>query len=198
MADRRHLGRRAALFLAAAVVATIGLAAVPDPANAWAPGQFEPNAEAELFALTNDARAAAGLPVLKNDLALKKFARYRSKDMGDRDYFSHNIPPTGKMVFAVMTAGGYCYKWAGENIGWSTYPDETATAQIQQMFMASATHRANILNGRWTNMGIGAYQAADGKKLWTVLFSVPCGTSASISSPPRPKMNGSPPFRRTT
>ena len=48
-----------------------------------------------------------------------------------RDYFSHTIPGYGK-VFDKLDANGYCYAVAGENIGWNTYPDDVATAAIQQ------------------------------------------------------------------
>ena len=47
--------------------------------------------------------------------------------MIDRDYFSHNIPGYGK-VLDKLDAIGYCYKVAGENIGWNNYPDDVATA----------------------------------------------------------------------
>mgnify|MGYP003352255101 FL=1 len=162
------------------------VAALPRTVRAWESQTYAPTSETALFALTNQARAKVGLPSLRNDTALHTIARWRSKDMGDRGYFSHQIPPSGAMVFTYMTKRGYCYIYAGENIGWSTYPDETATQVIQQMFMDSPTHRDNILNAKWKAMGIGAYQAANGKKLWTVLFSKPCASATSTTSKPKP------------
>jgi uncharacterized protein YkwD len=76
-----------------------------------------------------------------------------------------------------MQKDHYCFKVAGENIGLSTYSDGTATSRIEVAFMGSAGHRANIL-GTWTRMGIGAYKAADGRKLYAVLFSVACTPKA--------------------
>ncbi len=171
-----------ALALVFALTA-VGILALPSAVLGWETGTFSPASESELFSLTNQARAAAGLKPLKNDSALAGFARWRSQDMGDRDYFSHNIPPSGKMVFDVMQDQGYCFKLAGENIGWNTYPDDSATAAIQQMFMDSAGHRANILGASWDVMGIGAYQAASGKKYWTVLFADKCGTTSPTPKP---------------
>ena len=103
-----------------------------------------------------------------------------------RDYFSHDIPGGGN-VFDEMSARGYCYNLAGENIGWNTYPDDVATAQIQQMFMGSSGHRSNILGKAWDHIGIGAYKGADGKKMWTVLFADRCGSSSGGTSKPKPK-----------
>ena len=54
-----------------------------------------------------------------------------------RNYFSHQIPPDGHTVFDVMSNDGYCFKLAGENIGWNNYPDDQATTEIQTMFMNS-------------------------------------------------------------
>jgi hypothetical protein len=55
------------------------------------------------------------------------------------------------------------------------------------MFMASASHRQNILGTAWDHIGIGAYKAANGKKMWTVLFADRCGGTASKpKAKPRP------------
>jgi hypothetical protein len=137
--------------------------------------------------LTNQARAAAGLRALKIDSTLTSIARWRSKDMIARNYFSHNIPPSGKMVFSVLDSKGYCYYLAGENIGWNNYPDDVATATIQRQFMDSADHRANILGKRWDVIGVGAYKGPTGKKMWTVLFADKCGsTSTAPKATPKP------------
>ena len=118
-----------------------------------------------------------------------------------RDYFSHDIPGGGK-VFDVMSDRGYCYKVAGENIGWNNYPDDSATSAIQQMFMNSAGHRANIMGKTWDVIGIGAYKGPTGKKMWTVLFADKCGTTAPKPTPrptakPRPKPTSRPTARPT-
>jgi len=184
----RRRRRAPALLALAFALTSAGSLAIPASVLGWDVGTFSPASEAELFALTNQARAAAGLAPLRNDSALVSIARWRSQDMGDRDYFSHNIPPSGEMVFDVMQQRGYCFTLAGENIGWNTYPDDQATATIQQMFMNSPAHRENIMGARWEVMGIGAYQAASGKKLWTVLFADKCGATAT----PTPKPTATP------
>ncbi len=170
-------------MLAFALVATgAGLLALPGRALGWTDDSFSSAAEQQLFALTNQARASAGLSTLHWDSTLSGLARWRSQDMATRDYFSHSIPPSGEMVFAVMDQQGYCYKMAGENIGWNDWPDDQATQTVQDDFMNSTGHRQNILGSAWNVAGIGAYKLADGRKFYTVLFADTsgCGSASSV------------------
>ncbi len=181
------LARRVALVVAVALVlTTAGLRASPARALDWAENSFSAESESQLIALTNQARAAAGLPALKKDSVLTDVARWRSKDMIVRDYFSHTIPPTGDgvdSVFDELSRRGYCFKLAGENIGWNNYPDDVATAAIHEAFMNSSGHRANILGKSWDVIGVGAYKGPGGKKMWTFLFADKCGTATPTASP---------------
>ena len=161
---------------AAAIIVTTGTT------FAWDASAFSPADEQLLFTLTNQDRASAGLNALVNDSYLHKEAEWRAQDMGVRDYFSHQIPPSNNMVFTFMQSDGYCFKVAGENIGFSTYPDDVATTNIEIGFMGSAAHRANIL-GTWAHMGVGAYEAANGNKLFAVLFSIPCSVTVPKPTP---------------
>jgi hypothetical protein len=171
--------------------------ASPQPAFAWAEGAFSADSEADLVALTNRSRANAGLKALKVSSTLKAVARWRSKDMINRDYFSHDIPGYGS-VFKRLDAKGYCYKVAGENIGWNNYPDDTATAAIHKMFMDSTEHRRNILGRAWDVIGVGAYQGPGGKKMWTVLFADKCGsTTTAPKATPKPTAKPKPAAQAT-
>ncbi len=163
-------------------LAAVVIAATAGTAFAWDASAFSTTDEQLLFSLTNQDRASAGLNALVDDSYLHKEAEWRAQDMGDQDYFSHLIPPDNQMVFAYMQNDGYCFKVAGENIGLSTFGDDVATTSIETAFMGSAGHRANIL-GTWANMGVGAYKAADGRKLYAVLFSVPCGATVPAPTP---------------
>ncbi len=184
---RLFKSRRAAL----AIVLLFGLSSAANLATplrtlAWDGNSFVSSSESELIALTNRARASAGLRALRVDATLTSVARGRSKDMIERDYFSHDIPGGGR-VFDTLHRIGYCYKTAGENIGWNTYPDDQATAAIQQMFMDSAGHRANLLGGAYELIGVGAYKGAGDKKMWTVLFADPCSSTARATPKPTPR-----------
>ena len=180
-----------------AVTSVVTLAA-PAATLAWDVNSFSSTSESQLVTLTNRARASAGLRALKVDSTLRSVARWRSKDMIVRDYFSHTIPGYGK-VWDKLNAIGYCYKVAGENIGWNNYPDDLATAAIQQAFMNSSGHRANILGKAWDVIGIGAYKGPTGKKMWTVLFADKCGGTSTAPKPtpkptakPKPKVTPRP------
>jgi uncharacterized protein YkwD len=172
---------RLRILAAAVAIAALSVVATPGTTFAWAASSFSAADEQLLFTLTNQDRASAGLNVLTNDAYLHNKAEWRAQDMGDRGYFSHYIPPDNKLVFFYMSQDGYCYKVAGENIGVSTYGDADATAHIEAAFMGSKSHRENIL-GTWARMGIGAYKGPDGRKLYTVLFSIPCGVT--VPTPP--------------
>jgi uncharacterized protein YkwD len=167
------------------MVAALALTIVtPAAVFAWDANSYSSADEQLLATLTNQARANAGLPALQMDAALNDMARWRSKDMIDRGYFAHEIPPDGKQVFAYLSASGYCFKVAGENIGTNNFPDDIATQTIQQGFMDSPGHRGNILGAAWDVMGIGAYKGADGKHMWTVLFADRCDAAPPPPPPP--------------
>jgi uncharacterized protein YkwD len=182
--------KRLAILVALAFLATaVTSLAHPTPTLAWSEGTFSSSAERELIALTNHSRAAAGRKALKVSATLTSIARWRSKDMSKRDYFSHSIPGYGN-VFKKISSSGFCYHLAGENIGWISGSDGSATTSIHQMFMDSSGHRSNILGKAWDVIGIGAYKGADGKHMYTVLFADKCGSSKATTKPkakPKPK-----------
>jgi uncharacterized protein YkwD len=189
------VARRAPLLLVALAfaVSTLGLLALPAPVEAWSAGSFSSTAERQLVALTNQARAAAGRRSLRVDATLTALARWRSKDMISRGYFSHQIPGGGT-VFDAMGRKGYCFKLAGENIGWNSYPDDVATRAVHQQFMASSGHRKNILGSAWDVIGVGAYKGPTGKKMYTVIFADKCGTTTKATPRPtaKPKPKATP------
>lgn len=170
MTAKDSLMRSVALLVLVVSLATPGIVA------AWGPNIYSSPDEALLVHLTNQARTAAGLRALSVDSTLRGVARWRSKDMIARGYFSHSIPPNGTKWYNELDRIGYCYTSSGENLGSNNFPDGTATATIQDGFMGSPTHRAIIL-GNWTVMGVGAYKGADGKHIWTVLFAVKCSSA---------------------
>jgi uncharacterized protein YkwD len=181
--------RLAVMTMLAFSLTSVGLLAAPRTTLAWDVNAFSSTSEAQLVRLTNQARASAGLRALKVDSKLTAIARGRSKDMIVRNYFSHTILGTSYNVFHVLDTKGYCYRIAGENIGWNNYPDDVATSTIQRQFMNSSGHRANILGKAWDAIGIGAYKGPTGKKMWTVIFADRCGSTSPAPAPkptPRP------------
>jgi uncharacterized YkwD family protein len=121
--------------------------------------------EAQVLTLTNQERQKAGLsPCAGNDSNLNRSARAKSEDMAVNNYFSHQSPIYGD-PFAMMRNFGVQYQSAGENIAkGSPTPQEVVTG-----WMSSPRHRANILNGSYTYLGVG-YVLKNGQAYWTQLF----------------------------
>lgn len=118
--------------------------------------------ESEVVRLVNVERAKNGLSALTENWELSRVARYKSKDMHDRGYFSHTSPTYGS-PFDMMKNFGISYRTAGENIA-----KGYATPQaVVNGWMNSEGHRANILNASFTQIGVGYY--ADGN-YWTQMF----------------------------
>ena len=179
----------ATVALVFAIVA-VGPLAAPT-ALAWDANTFSSGSESQLISLQNQARASAGLRSLKLDSALRTIARWRSKDMIDRDYFSHTIKGTTHNVFWYMQYKyGYCFKVAGENIGTVTWPgasEADATNWIFEQFMNSSGHRANIMGKAWDVVAVGAYKTTGDRFMWTVLFADSCSSTPAATSKPTPK-----------
>ena len=151
-------------------VARASAAILPPAPTSWSVRAYSPAAEQVLIALTNGARAAAGLAPLAVDARLASLARWRSRDMAQRGYFSHQIPPADTTVFDVMRATGIRFNWDAENIGWTSAPASSATTVMEAAFLASPEHRANILGAHYDAFGVGAYRGSDGHDYFTVLF----------------------------
>ena len=118
--------------------------------------------EEQVVELVNAYRAQYGLSALTADWELARVARYKSQDMHDRGYFAHNSPTYGT-PFDMIRSFGLSYRTAGENIA-----KGYATPQaVVNGWMNSSGHRANILNGSFTKIGVG--YVADGH-IWTQLF----------------------------
>jgi uncharacterized YkwD family protein len=105
--------------------------------------------EKKVVTLVNAERAKYGLSALKISLELTKGARLKSLDMHDHRYFSHTSATYGT-PFAMMKSLGITYRTAGENIarGYST------AEAVVKAWMNSKSHRANILNASYTEIGV--------------------------------------------
>jgi uncharacterized protein YkwD len=154
---RRVMARAIALSGTALIAAAL-LAWTAQPATGW----DQSSAEATLWQLLNGDRTNNGLAPLGYHDTLVSLARWRSKDMVDRDYFDHTVLGTGYEVYHWYDANGLSWNSGGENIGWNNgYSDADSPISINQGFMDSPGHRANIMNSAWTHGGVGAY-GADG------------------------------------
>jgi uncharacterized protein YkwD len=121
--------------------------------------------EAEVVALTNRERAAAGLPPLAADPLLTRAARAHSADMVARDFYSHTAPD-GSRPWDRATAAGAARRSIGENIACG----QRSPAEVVTGWMNSPGHRANILKPDFTHIGIGFAGGGRAGTYWTQLF----------------------------
>ena len=79
--------------------------------------------------------------------------------------FAHTRPD-GRSFSTALTDRGIRYYNAGENIAWGQQSPE----EVMQAWMNSEGHRANILNPKFTKLGIGHTTDAAGRQYWSQLF----------------------------
>ncbi|MEO1271126.1 MAG: CAP domain-containing protein, partial [Myxococcota bacterium] len=120
----------------------------PDPQPEPEPQQPEPSGscgsalESEQWQLLNADRRAQGLRELACHSGLGQVAREHSQDMAVRGYFDH-VNPEGEQPWDRMERNGVTgWRSVGENIA-AGYP---TPQEVQEGWMNSPGHRANILN----------------------------------------------------
>ncbi len=123
-----------------------------------------------MFALHNQQRAANGVGALQIDPTLVAVARQRAQDMATNNYFAH-VSPSGQTAFDIIDAYGYVYALAGENIARNNYPVSQSVTVAMDGFMNSPGHRANILEGQFTKVGIGVATDGNGMYYFAVVFA---------------------------
>lgn len=120
---------------------------------------FYENIESIILQRVNEERAKEGLTALTYSSTMRKYARIKSMDMGDRGYFEHR-DPEGRLMSDIIKQDGITYKAWGENIAYiGGMTDETAIAErFMNNWMNSSSHRANILCDRFSEIGTGVYK----------------------------------------
>jgi len=110
--------------------------------------------ESALLGLINDERKAAGLPAYVQDSQLQKAARIHSTDMACNGFFSHT-GSDGSSAGERVTVQGYEWTEVGELIFATSDTSSDAPQQALDWWMASPTHRANILSEDFNDIGLG-------------------------------------------
>jgi uncharacterized protein YkwD len=121
-----------------------------------------PEKAAALAEAMNAARIAGGLPPLERDAALEDVAYARARNLVRGGYFDH-YGPDGESAFSELAARGIGYSLAGENLARNNYPEPRTVAAAFDGLMASPGHRANILEPRFSRVGVAAVR--DGR-IW--------------------------------
>lgn len=119
----------------------------------------------------NSARQQAGLRSLTVAGDLVAVARQHSQRMASQNNLYHN-PDLPKQVTN--------WQSLGENVGYGG-----SVASLHDAFMASPSHRANILSSTYTEVGVGAVWS--GSRLWvTQVFRKPITATPAPTPPPAP------------
>lgn len=120
--------------------------------NKFSPGVLGISSEitvSQVIAETNKERQKLGLSPLKENSSLDKAALAKSQNMFGENYWAH-FSPSGKDPWSFIKASGYHFSYAGENLAKNFYtPSEVVAA-----WMASSSHRENILNPHYQEIGI--------------------------------------------
>jgi uncharacterized protein YkwD len=119
--------------------------------------QFAAVVSSVLVDLANTDRAAYNLQQLTVNPLLVAAAQAKADDMAAKSYFAHTSPE-GLDSWHWFTQVGYNFQNAGENLA----VDFSDSADVERAWMNSPSHRDNILNGKYTEIGIataaGMYQ----------------------------------------
>ncbi len=102
-----------------------------------------------LVDLTNEDRADQGLSKLAINDKLVSAAGMKAGDMADKSYFAH-VSPDGKTPWYWIEQAQYNYLYAGENLAVNFYDSE----DVEEAWMDSPTHKANIMSRNFTEIGI--------------------------------------------
>jgi uncharacterized protein YkwD len=123
------------------------------------------SAEGQILSLLNAERARAGLSNLSYNGLLTRAARAHAQDQSAKGYFSHTGKDGSQITDRVKRTGyNYCLIAENLSIGYTTVQGAV------QGWMQSPGHRQNILNGKFSQVGIGISEGA----LYVAVFGDPC------------------------
>ena len=113
--------------------------------------------------LTNHERSLRRLGLLRTYAALDRVAAFHSANMAAKRFFAHEDPegrgPQQRMSFLCRNLIG----GAGENLALiPAGPEEWVAQSAVSGWMKSPGHRANMLCGNYTHLGVGVVRAAGG------------------------------------
>jgi hypothetical protein len=111
----------------------------------------------KIIDLANADRADKGVYRLTENDKLDKAAEDKAGDMVAKNYFSHNSPE-GVNPWHWFEKENYDYSYAGENLAM----DFTSADKMNQAWLDSPTHRANIMNSNFREIGVSVREGAIG------------------------------------
>lgn len=113
---------------------------------------------AAMLSLTNDDRADHDRRALSLNVSLSKYAKRHSRNMADKGYLFHTADLAEKLK-------GLHWSIGGENVGVGS-----SLSSLEDAFMRSKPHRANILRRTFDHSAIGICRDDDANVWVTVIF----------------------------
>lgn len=154
-----------------------------DLVNIYNPGVLGINSDitvAKIIEDTNQERTKAGLsPVIENS-ALDAAAALKAKNMFEENYWAH-YSPSGKNPWEFISGAGYKFSYAGENLA----RNFSNSDDVVKAWMASPSHRENIMNAKYEEIGIAVVDGTlNGQKTTLVvqMFGRPYNAVAAAPS----------------
>lgn len=138
----------------------------------------------KIIELTNKEREEKGLAKVLENEALNNAARLKAENMLTENYWAH-FAPSGKTPWDFILGAGYKFTFAGENLAKNFYNSEEVVAA----WMASPTHRDNLLNANYQDIGIAVVEGVlNGQK--TTLVVQEFGTTGVLAGKPSVNVQG--------
>jgi len=134
----------------------------------------------EVVNLTNEQRQGQDLSSLEYSEVLSQAALNKGQHMLEHDYWAH-VAPDGTEPWEFFKSAGYKYRYAGENLA----RDFSNPSSAIGAWMASPTHRDNMLSDRYTEIGIAVVEG-DLNGVDTTIIVQLFGTKLSGQTPAIP------------
>ncbi|MDA8611308.1 CAP domain-containing protein [Candidatus Pacebacteria bacterium] len=113
-----------------------------------------------LVLATNEERQDRNLGMLNTNEKLVLAAQLKADDMAEREFFAH-VNPDGNQPWYYIQQAGYEFDAAGENLAVNFIDSD----DVHRAWMKSPTHKANIVQNKFTEIGIatsrGRYEGKD-------------------------------------
>lgn len=123
----------------------------------------------EVLRLVNLERQRSGLAPLARDVTLEDQAAQYACEMITHDFFAHVNPVTASTLADRAQEFGYAYRVVGENLA----AGQLSPEQAFNDWMDSPGHRANIMDARFTEIGIAVKSGGDYGLYWVQEFGLP-------------------------
>lgn len=107
----------------------------------------------EVIRITNEQRVSVGLLPLEANATLAQAAQAKAADMLNNNYWAH-VSPDGIQPWSFFVNAGYSYRYAGENLA----RDFTNPTSAVDAWMASPTHKDNLLSANYREIGIAVVE----------------------------------------